>query len=215
MRARDVGLRMMQTRVYIVAADPGIRGGLQRTLKAAGYPTRSFASGIAFLQACARLPAGCVILDLALPGPGALEALREFAAAGYRWPVLALATQAERGAAVGAPRAGSVSLLDKPVPEERLLAAVLDAQALLRGAAAQERERALAQAVALLTAREHEVLDALLASERIKQTAARLGVAESTVKSCRKTIKRKLGAHSTAQLIQLVMRAGIVRPARP
>lgn len=213
MRARDVGLRMMQTRVYIVAADPGIRGGLQRTLKAAGYPTRSFASGIAFLQACARLPAGCVILDLALPAPGGLEALREFAA-GYPWPVLALATQAERGAALEAPRSGSVSLLDKPVPQERLLAAVLDAQAVLRGADAQQRERALAQAVALLTPREHEVLDALLAAERIKQTAARLGIAESTVKSCRKTIKRKLGAHSTAQLIQLVMRAGIVRPAR-
>ncbi len=214
MRARDVGLRMMQTRVYIVDGDPGIRRELRRTFTSTGYLTRSFASGIAFLQACRRLPAGCVILDLALPGPGGVEVMRELAAAGSRWPVIVLAEHADRAKAMRALRAGSVLFLEKPIREAELLAAVLNAGAALRGEGGPRHEGALARAVTLLTPREQEVLDALLGSERIKQTAARLGIAESTVKSCRRTIKKKLGAESTAQLIQLVMRAGVVLGAR-
>ncbi len=211
MRVRNVGLRMMQTRVYIVDGDPGIRRELRRTFISTGYLTRSFASGIAFLQACARLPAGCVILDLALPGPGGVEVMRELAAAGYRWPVIVLAEHADRAKVL---RAGSVLFLEKPIREAELLAAVQNAGAALSGEGGARHDGALARAVTLLTPREQEVLDALLGSERIKQTAARLGIAESTVKSCRMTIKKKLGAQSTAQLIQLVMRAGVALGAR-
>lgn len=209
MRVRNVGLRMMQTRVYIVDEDPGIRRELRRTFTSTGYLTRSFASGIAFLQACTRLPAGCVILDLALPGSGGVEVMRELAAAGYRWPVIVLAEHADRAKAQCALHAGSVLFLQKPIRAAELLAAVLNAGAALRGEGAPRHDGALSRAVTLLTPREQEVLEALLGSERIKQTAARLGIAESTVKSCRMTIKRKLGANSTAQLIQLVMRAGV------
>jgi len=196
---------MMQTRVYIVAADPGLRRELRRTLTASGCLTRSFASGSAFLRACPRLPAGCVILDLAVPGLDGSELMRELAAAGYRWPAIVLAEHAERPKAVRALHAGSVAFVHKPIREAQFLAAVRNAQAVLRGAGARRPDPAVARAVTLLTPREQEVLDALLGSERIKQTAARLGIAESTVKSCRQTIKTKLGAHSTAQLIQLVM----------
>ncbi len=215
MRARNMGLRMMQTRVYIVAADPGIRRGLQLTLQATGCPTRSFASGSAFLRDCARLPAGCVILDLSVPELGGSQLLGELAATGDRWPVIVLAKHADRAQVVRALRAGSVLLLEKPIRAAELIAAVHNAQALLRDAGGQRPDPAVAGAVTLLTRRERQVLDALLASERIKQTAARLGIAESTVKSCRKTIKNKLGVHSTAQLIQLVTRAGVGITGRP
>jgi DNA-binding CsgD family transcriptional regulator len=57
--------------------------------------------------------------------------------------------------------------------------------------------------------RARQVLEALMISERVKQTAARLGISESRVKSCRKQVMRKLDAKSTSRLIQQAVLAGI------
>lgn len=203
---------MMQTRVYIVDDDPVLREGLLRTFSEAGYPAQAFASGVAFLHACPALTAGCVILDLIMPGMRGSAVQRELAAAGYRWPVIVLTGHAGRPQMVRAMQAGSVFFLEKPVREAELFAAVLNAEAVLRGESRDPRELhdvVLAQAITLLSARERQVLQGLMESELSKQTAARLGISESTVKSCRKRIMRKLDAKSTSQLIQRAVLAGV------
>ena len=200
---------MMQTRVYIVDDDPGLRGGLLRMFKVAGYPAQAFVSGVAFLQACPTLPAGCVVLDLLMPGMGGLEVQRQLAAAGHPWPVIVLTGHPDRRSMTRAMQAGSVFFLEKPVREAELFAAVLKAEAILCGEARERQDPMLAHAAALLTMRERQVLEALMISERVKQTAARLGISESRVKSCRKQVMRKLDAKSTSRLIQQAVLAGI------
>ncbi len=200
---------MMQTRVYIVDDDPALRRGLQRMFKEAGYPAQAFSSGVGFLRICPTLTAGCVILDLLMPGMGGLEVQRQLAAAGYPWPVIVLTGHPDRRSMLRAMQAGSVFFLEKPVREAELFAAVLKAEAVLRGEREERQDPLLAHAVALLTPRERQVLEALMLSELTKQTAARLGISESRVKSCRKQVMGKLGAKSTSQLIQQAVLGGV------
>lgn len=206
---------MQQARVYIVTADPVIRRSLRRMCTLNGYRTRTFAAGVEFLRTWIRQPPGCLILDLKLPGPDGLEILRRLRATGCRWPVIMLAAHADRAQILRAVGRSGLLFFEKPVREAELLVALVHAALALRAVVLPRPALAAERIPWALSVREEEVLQGLLNSERIKQTAARLGISESTVKSCRRTILRKLGARSTAQLIQRVTLAGGAHALRP
>lgn len=56
-----------------------------------------------------------------------------------------------------------------------------------------------------LTAREHEILEALVNGETNAQAGLRLGLSHRTVEVHRRHIMRKLGARNTADLVRRVM----------
>jgi len=58
-----------------------------------------------------------------------------------------------------------------------------------------------------LSPREREVFQALVAGRMNKQIAADLGTGERTVKAHRASVMRKLGVHSTADLVRMDMDA--------
>ncbi len=57
-----------------------------------------------------------------------------------------------------------------------------------------------------LTAREHEVFELVVAGTSNKQIANRWGISIKTVETHRGAINRKLGAHSTADLVRIRLR---------
>lgn len=199
---------MTQTRVYVVDDDSALRRSLQRILLQAGYQTRGFASGIAFLQFCRALPAGCVILDWVMPAMDGFEVLKAFTDAGYRWPVIMLTGHAERSTMIRAIRGGSVFFLEKPVREVELLGAVLKAEASLRGTAAAPRDPMIVRSLMLLSPQEQAVLEAMMDGLLNKEIAGLLGMTEGAVKACRRRIRRKIGAKNTTALTKMALLAG-------
>ena len=76
----------------------------------------------------------------------------------------------------------------------------------------REREQALSGLVSAyetLTAREQQVFPLFATGLMNKQIAAKLGIAEITVKVHRANIKRKMGATSRAQLVRMASLLGI------
>jgi FixJ family two-component response regulator len=108
-----------------------------------------------------------------------------------------------------------VEFLTKPFRDQDMLDAV--ATALEQDRARRERDQtdaALAAAFDSLREREREVMEHVTAGLMNKQIAARMGLAEITVKLHRGNVMRKMNARSVADLVKMSQILGI-RRAKP
>ena len=204
--------------LYIVDDDPEVRRALARLLRSAGYTTRSFGSASEFLVSGeARFSAGCIILDLAMPGLNGLELQEYLSASECHRPIIFLTGNGDISKSVRAMKAGAVNFLTKPVDDRELLDAVEEA---LRVDAA---ERALwisrhsaSERLGTLTPRERQVFEQVVAGRLNKQIAAELGIVEKTIKVHRARMMRKMNAASLVELVHLASLAGVdTWPASP
>ena len=199
--------------VHVVDDDDSLRTALMRVLRAAGHATRGYASAGEFLIAVTADTAGCLLLDMRLPGPSGLELQQALAARGVNVPIVFLSGHGDIASSVRAIKAGARDFLTKPVGRAELLAAVEAALAFdADERAKRERTRALRERYERLTAREREVLAGVVAGDRNKQVAAELGVAERTVKAHRAQVMEKLGARSVAELVRMADELAVGTP---
>jgi len=199
------------TVVYIVDDEPEVRRALSRLLRAAGYTTRSFGSASEFLGSGeARLSAGCIVLDLAMPGLNGLELQQHLSDSGCPRPIIFLTGNGDISKSVRAMKAGAVNFLTKPVDERELLQAVEEA---LRVDAAERAvlstRLSVSERLATLTRRERQVFEYVVAGKLNKQIAAELGIVEKTIKVHRSRVMRKMQATSIVELVHLASLAGI------
>jgi FixJ family two-component response regulator len=198
--------------VYVVDDDQQLRDGVAQWFREAGYQARTFPSGEAILAAYPQLAPGCIVVDMLMPEMNGVELRRHLVSVGCRWPIILLTGHATRPVVNEAVEAGIVAVLEKPVREVELLAAVMRGHAHLTGKAEMIPDPDLVSAISRLTHREKQVLDFLMQSKLNKQAAAALGIGETTVKGYRRTVARKLGAHNTMELIMLALRSGLYDP---
>lgn len=196
--------------VYVVDDDPDVLKGLKRLLDAAGLEVAAFESSRAFLEGFDRQAAGCLVLDLAMPGLNGLELQRALAERNSILPIVFLTGRGDVASSVQAMKGGAADFLTKPVDDEVLLAAIRDAFArdrVLRQA--RDDVAQVEQRLATLTRREREVLEQVVAGRLNKQIATELGTVEKTIKFHRANVMKKMAARSLADLVRLAERAGI------
>lgn len=204
-----------QVRVYVVDDDSPPRASLVRWLKQWGHGVRTLSSAEAFVLDYPGLPPGCIILDVAMAGGDGQDAQRWLISVGCRWPVIALTGRRDEGLVRRAMERGAVALLSKPVRRLELLAALVRADQYLLDAAEAIPDPEVLRRMALLTARQREVLRGVLDGRINKEMAAQFGITESAVKSYRSEVMRKLQVRTAAELVTLAYRAGwkLQRPA--
>lgn len=187
--------------VYIVDDDRDVRLSLSFQLSTLDYKAVPYASADDFLAATDYLSPGCVLLDIRMAGIDGIEALHALARREIGWPVIMMTGHAEVQLAVAAMKGGAIELLEKPFEEDLLLAA-LD-RGFARLAEAREREiisKACRAKLALLSAREREVLQHLVSGEANKRVAAALGLSVRTIEMHRASGMRKMGVKSIAEV---------------
>jgi FixJ family two-component response regulator len=123
--------------VFVVDDDPSVRRGLERLLRSAGSRAETFASAREFLQRGDPKLAGCLVLDVRMPGQGGLELHEVLVNGGHRLPVIFITGHGDLPTAARAMTAGAVDFLPKPFDDEALLEAVR--HALARSAAPSPR----------------------------------------------------------------------------
>lgn len=114
---------------------------------------------------------------------------------------------------VQAMKAGAIDFLSKPFRDQEMLDAVV--RALERDQSRRESEKAVGEIrvrLESLTAREREVMGFVVDGLMNKQTAAKLGVTEITVKVHRVNMMRKMQARSLVELVGMADSLGIRRP---
>jgi FixJ family two-component response regulator len=187
--------------IHIVDDDESLRQALQRQLMAAGHRVRTYASAGEFLLVPPTDTPGCLLLDLAMPGPSGLDLQDALVRHGIRLPVIFLTGYGDLSTGVRAMKAGAVDFLTKPVERAALLEAIARAlEADARRRASRSADSELQARFAQLTPRERTVFELVVAGLLNKQIAARLDTGERTVKAQRAQVMAKLGAANAAEL---------------
>jgi FixJ family two-component response regulator len=197
--------------IYIVDDEADVRKALSRLLRSAGYTTRLFGSAGEFLVSGeARFSAGCIILDLAMPGLNGLELQEHLSTSDCHRPIIFLTGNGDISKSVRAMKAGAVNFLTKPVDDHELLKAVEEALRVDASVRAMWSLRHSAFAkLDTLTPRERQVFEKVVAGRLNKQIAAELGIVEKTIKVHRSRMMRKMNATTVVDLVHLASLAGV------
>ncbi|WP_298200619.1 response regulator [Novosphingobium sp.] len=167
-----------------------------------GYQVEVFDSGAALLDRARAGMAGCIVLDVRMPGVSGLEVQKRLAALDIHTPVIVVSGFADIEMAVQAMKANAVEFLSKPFRDQDLFDAIGAAMELDSSRSTQSRERRQAdRLIGSLTSREHEVFVRLCHGQLGKQIAHELGMSEATVKVHRRSILHKLNVRHLGELI--------------
>ncbi len=112
-----------EPKVFVVDDDASVRVALGRLMRSAGLAVETFASAESFLETWPS-DAGCLILDVQMPGLSGLELQSELAALGSTIPIIFITAHDDPVARSRALNGGAADFLEKPFDDEELIAAI-------------------------------------------------------------------------------------------
>jgi two-component system response regulator FixJ len=189
--------------VYVLDDDAAVLRSLERLLSSANYEPITFDRPDLFLTAAKTFKTGCVLLDVRLPGMSGLEVLAQLNRMRSDLSVIIVTAQGDIQTAVRAMKAGASDFLEKPYSDDVLLRSI---EVALEKEQRTARDRDIADAVrriGILSPREKEVLDGLMAGRPNKLIAYQLGISVRTVEVHRARMMERLGARQLAEVIRL------------
>lgn len=192
--------------VFVVDDDEAMRNSLKWLIESTGMPVRTYGSADEFLANYYPGRAGCLLLDVRMPGMSGLELQGHLARQSIRLPVIIITGHGDVGMAVRAMKAGAVDFIEKPFDDEALLNSIRHALAFDERQRALQTQRAeIAARLAELTPREHEVMEMVTEGRSNKEIATALGVTAKTVEAHRARVMDKMRAESLAELVRMAL----------
>lgn len=189
--------------VYVVDDDQSIREALVDLFASARIAAEGFETAQGLLDSADLGRAGCIVLDVRLPGLNGLDFQAQLERNGNRMPIIFVTGYGDIPMTVRAMKAGAVDFLAKPFRDQDILDAV--SMAFERDRTAREESAAstaVSELAGTLTPREREVMAAVVKGLMNKQIAYDLGISEITVKLHRGNVMRKMQVRSVAELVR-------------
>jgi two-component system invasion response regulator UvrY len=171
------------------------------------------------IEMAATVPADVMLLDVSMPGPPFLDVLQRVREAAPNLRVLVLTMHPEDQFAARALRAGASGYLTKSRTPDELLEAVTRISRGGRFISSTLADRLASHLGAdfkaapheRLSDREMEVLLLLGAGNTVKEAAAALRLSVKTVSTFRSRLLRKMEFTTNADIVQYVVRTGLLR----
>jgi two-component system, LuxR family, response regulator FixJ len=192
--------------VYVVDDDDGMRRALSLLLNTVGYKTAAFANPKEFLDKFRPDTAGCLVLDIRMPGMSGLELQQHLNRMGSMLPVIFITGHGDVPMAVQAMKEGAFEFVQKPFRDQDLLDRInhaLEQDKEIRSTLARRAD--VLHRVESLTPREKQVMAMVVDGAANKVIAIDLGLSERTVEIHRAKVMEKMGARSVAHLVKLQM----------
>ncbi|MFA7268064.1 MAG: sigma-70 family RNA polymerase sigma factor [Sterolibacterium sp.] len=192
--------------VYIVDDDHSVRDALGLLLSVRGYRTAVFANGEGFLNAWRSDWAGCLLIDIRMPGMDGLTLQKKLVEANCHLPIIIITGHGDASLARQAFKASAVDFLEKPFDDEKLIDAIQEAfrreETVLNE---MQRSDRLSQVLKDLTPREREVMDMVVTGKHNREIAPALGISVRTVEVHKAHLMAKLGVSSIPDLVRISM----------
>jgi FixJ family two-component response regulator len=190
--------------IFIIDDDDSARKGISLLLSSGGYNVEAFENAKDFLAFdCGDRP-GCILLDIFLDRESGLELHDEIRKRFPYLPIIYITGYGDVPMSVRAFKKGALNFLQKPIDEKQLFAAVEEAINQSQILVKDHLERnAIKIKINSLTPREYEIFRYVIRGILNKQIAAKLNIAEHTVKLHRGKITEKLSVKSVPELIYM------------
>jgi FixJ family two-component response regulator len=191
---------------YVVDDDESIRTLWRWLMESNGIAVRTFATAAEFIESYRNGDAGCLVLDLKLPGMSGLELQEYLNRKDIEIPIVFVTGHGDVPAAVSAIKGGAIDFIQKPFSHREVLSII--EKAFQRDAEIRERRTRrsrIAGRLATLTEREQEVLQRVIEGKPNKIIAADLDISMKTVEFHRAKVMEKMGVTSVAELVQFAM----------
>ncbi len=191
--------------VFVVDDDAAMRSSVRWLVESGGLRVEEFSSAREFLDQGDLNRAGCLVLDIRMPGKNGLELQAELGDRDCHLPVLVVTGYADVPSVVRAMKSGAIDVLQKPCSDNELMDRIRQAIDLDAKRRENRQQRtAFRQRLATLTTREHEVLNLVVVGRSSKWVAQSLQISEKTVEVHRSHILKKLEVGGVAELVRLV-----------
>jgi two-component system response regulator FixJ len=190
--------------VHIVDDDEAVRRSLAFLLGSAGLTVRLYDSASAFLAGLSAVKNGCLVTDVRMPDMTGIELLQQLRSRACTLPAIVITGHGDVALAVEAMKAGAVDFIEKPFDDAAILHAVQSA--LDRGSSREGDDAAvIAGKLAILSERERQVLEGLVAGHANKTIGHNLGISPRTVEVYRANLMTKMDARSLSELIRMAI----------
>ncbi|HYE42553.1 MAG TPA: response regulator FixJ [Caulobacteraceae bacterium] len=194
--------------VHVVDDDAAVRDSIAFSLETADLAAKTYESAIDLLEALPGLEAGVIVTDVRMPEMNGIELVRRLKEAKVPHPVIVITGHADVPLAIEAMKAGVADFLEKPFDDEALIAAVKRALEEQAQNSEGDAERAsVLKKLEILSTREREVLDGLVAGHANKVIAYDLGISPRTVEVYRANVMTKMEARSLSELVRMTVLA--------
>lgn len=194
----------MESQVFVIDDDQAVRDSLGMLLRSMGQKARLFESAQAFLDEYDSDMAGCLVLDIRMPGMSGMELQQKLKAIDCAMPIIFVTGHGDVPMAVEAMHHGAFDFIQKPFRDQELLDRINQALAQDEEHRSDEdHRRRVQERYELLTPRERQVMTCVVHGLANKVIAMDLELSQRTVEIHRARVMDKMKARSLADLVRM------------
>ena len=200
--------------VYVVDDDQAMVESLSWIIESVGLRVKTYTGAQEFLNDYNPDQHGCLLLDVRMPGMSGPELQARLNALGAELPIVFISGHGDVPLAVRVMKAGAADFLTKPFNDQLLLESINKALRLDKMNREKQQKNAQAEAkFALLSPREMQVLQGIVAGKQNKVISSELSISLKTVEAHRASVMKKMGVKSVPELVKLVLTNGMQETA--
>lgn len=197
--------------VFIVDDDQQVRGALKLLMESVGLEVETYTSAQTYLEQFEVQKAGCLIIDVRMPGISGLDLQARLAAEKIHPPIIIITGHGDVPMAVRAIQSGAIDFIEKPFNNQSMLDSVhkaIELDARQRGESSRLLE--IEENYNTLTPREKQVLQLIIKGKRNKNIAYELIISQSTVEAHRSKVMEKMHAATLSDLMRMALSLKLV-----
>lgn len=201
-----------QPTIFIVDDDEQVRNALSLLMESVGLNVEKYPTAQAYLDTFDSSKAGCLILDVRMPGMSGLDLQARLTAEKIHPPVIIITGHGDVPMAVKAVSAGAIDFIEKPFNNQSMLDSVhraIELDAVHRGESSRLED--IEEHFNSLTPREKEVLLSVIEGKRNKVIAFDLNISQSTVEAHRSKVMDKMAASSLSNLMRMAISLKLIQ----
>ena|SRR3990167_9464082 len=201
--------------VYIIDDDQAMVESLSWVIESIGLKVKTHIRAQDFLDDYDPQQHGCLLLDVRMPGISGPELQIKLNEQGMpTLPIIFISGHGDVPLAVRVMKAGAIDFLTKPFNDQVLLESINKALRIDKSNRERRQESAQAKAkFALLSPREVQVLQGIVAGKPNKVISFELSISLKTVEAHRASVMKKMGVKSVPELVKLVLTNSIQKEA--